>query len=73
LALTFLGLLCRQPERVTPDELLAAVRGHWQVENGLHFIKDRWWDEDRRYNTRPRVALGFAGQDFQLRSFGVHI
>lgn len=48
------------PGRVTPDEWLAAVRGHWQVENGLHFIKDRWWDEDRHYSTRPRVALGFA-------------
>ena len=48
------------PDRVRPDELLAAVRGHWQVENGLHFIKDRWWDEDRHYSTRPRVALGFA-------------
>jgi hypothetical protein len=30
------------------------------VENGLHFIKDRWWEEDRRYSTRPRAALGFA-------------
>jgi Transposase DDE domain len=48
------------PGRVTPDELMAAVRGHWQVENGLHFIKDRWWDEDRHYSTRPRVALGLA-------------
>jgi predicted transposase YbfD/YdcC len=48
------------PGRKTADELLAAVRGHWQVENGLHFIKDRWWDEDHRYSTRPRVALGFA-------------
>lgn len=48
------------PGRKTADELLAAVRGHWQVENGLHFIKDRWWDEDRHYSTRPRVALGFA-------------
>ena len=48
------------PERVTPDELLAAVRGHWQVENGLHFIKDRWWDEDRHYSKRPGAALGFA-------------
>ncbi|HBI41417.1 MAG TPA: hypothetical protein DDY78_00990 [Planctomycetales bacterium] len=25
------------PGRVTPDDLLAAVRGHCQVENGLHF------------------------------------
>ena len=48
------------PGRVTPDELLAAVRGHWQVENGLHYIEDRWWDEDRHYSTRPQVALGFA-------------
>lgn len=48
------------PGRRTPDELLALVRGHWQVENGLHFIKDRWWDEDRHYSKRPGVALGMA-------------
>jgi hypothetical protein len=48
------------PGAVTPDALLAAVRGHWQVENGLHFIKDRWWDEDRHYSKQPGVALGFA-------------
>lgn len=48
------------PDRVTPDELLRAVRGHWQVENGLHFIKDRWWDEDRHYSKRPGVAMGLA-------------
>jgi hypothetical protein len=49
-----------EPARITPDGLLAAVRGHWQVENGLHFIKDRWWDEDRHYSKQPGVALGFA-------------
>lgn len=48
------------PGRVTPAELLGAVRGHWQVENGLHFIKDRWWDEDGHYSKRPGVALGFV-------------
>jgi hypothetical protein len=48
------------PGRVTPDDLLGAVRDHWQVENGLHFIKDRWWDEDRHYSVRPGAALGFA-------------
>ena len=48
------------PARVSPDGLLAAVRGHWEVENGLHFIKDRWWDEDRHYSKRPRLAEGFA-------------
>lgn len=49
-----------EPGRVTPDELLALVRGHWQVENGLHYVKDRWWDEDRHYSKQPGVALGFV-------------
>jgi hypothetical protein len=49
-----------EPGRVTPQELLAWVRGHWQVENGLHYVKDRWWDEDRHYSKQPGVALGFA-------------
>jgi hypothetical protein len=48
------------PAAVTAAELLALVRGHWQVENGLHFIKDRWWDEDRHYSSQPGVAAGFA-------------
>jgi len=37
------------PGRVTPDDLLRWVRGHWQVENCLHWMKDRWWDEDKHY------------------------
>ncbi len=48
------------PEAVTPARLLELVRGHWQIENGLHFIKDRWWDEDRHYSKQPGLAEGFA-------------
>ena len=48
------------PSRVTPEQLLAKVRGHWQVENSLHFIKDRWWDEDRHYCSRPGLARGLV-------------
>lgn len=44
------------PNRVTAPELLAAVRGHWQIENCLFFLKDRWWDEDRHWTRRPGVA-----------------
>src|SRR5262249_47473319 len=33
------------PERVASWELLRLIRGHWAVENSLHHIKDRWWDE----------------------------
>jgi hypothetical protein len=48
------------PEAVTAAALHRAVRGHWQIENCLHFVKDRWWDEDRHYTKRPGLAEVFA-------------
>jgi hypothetical protein len=48
------------PGRVTPGRLLDLVRGHWQVENCLHFEKDRWWDEDRHVCRRPGLAERFT-------------
>ena len=50
----------RAPEAVTASALHTAVRGHWQIENCLHFLKDRWWDEDRHYTKRPGLAESFA-------------
>lgn len=47
-------------DRVSPGRLMAVVRGHWSVENGLHFIKDRWWDEDRQWSIRPGLAERLA-------------
>lgn len=48
------------PARVSAWELLRLVRGHWQVENSLHHVKDRWWDEGRHYTKQPRVGEGLA-------------
>jgi predicted transposase YbfD/YdcC len=48
------------PASVTASELQSYVHGHWEVENCLHFIKDRWWDEDRHYTKRPGLAEVFA-------------
>jgi len=44
------------PGSVTARVLLRRVRGHWQVENRLHFCKDRWWDEDRHATRRPGLS-----------------
>jgi predicted transposase YbfD/YdcC len=44
------------PGQVRADQLLAMVRAHWQIENSLFFVKDRWWDEDRHWTRRPGVA-----------------
>jgi predicted transposase YbfD/YdcC len=49
-----------QADGVSPKRLMVLVRGHWGVENGLHFIKDRWWDEDRQWSIRPGLAERMA-------------
>jgi hypothetical protein len=47
-------------DEVSPERLMSLVRGHWCVENGLHFIKDRWWDEDRQWSIRSGLAERLA-------------
>ncbi len=47
-------------EEVSPSRLMRLVRGHWSIENGLHFVKDRWWDEDRQWSVRPGLAERLA-------------
>jgi Transposase DDE domain len=41
------GITSLSPERGTPEQLLALVRGHWQIENKLHWVRDVTFDEDR--------------------------
>ena len=48
------------PDTVTDNDLNRLVRGHWQVENCLHLVKDRWWDEDKHYLKRPGLGTAFA-------------
>jgi predicted transposase YbfD/YdcC len=49
------------PDQVTAADLLEYIRGHWRIENGLHFLKDRWWDEDRHHTRRPGLSPIMAG------------
>jgi hypothetical protein len=34
------------PHPARPDELAAWIRGHWQIENGLHWVRDVTYAED---------------------------
>jgi len=36
-------------DEVSPGALLQKTRDHWQVENNLHWMKDRYWEEDKHY------------------------
>ena len=48
------------PSLVKATELLGTARAHWQIENCVFFIKDRWWDEDRHWTIRPGVSEWLA-------------
>jgi Transposase DDE domain len=41
------GVTSRRPERVSPGQLLAFVRGHWHIENKSHWVHDVTFDADR--------------------------
>jgi hypothetical protein len=36
--------------KLSPKKFLKGIRGHWQVENSLHHVKDRSWHEDKMYS-----------------------
>jgi len=46
------------PRQATPAQLLHLVRGHWGIENRLHWVRDVTFDEDRcqvRTRSAPQV------------------
>jgi predicted transposase YbfD/YdcC len=45
------------PHQARPDELAAWIRGHWQIENGLHWVRDMTFSEDA-----SRIRTGAAPQ-----------
>ena len=58
------------------QELLALVRGHWTVENRLHWVRDVTFDEDRsqvRKGNGPRVMATLRNLAISvLRLAGAH-
>ena len=46
--------------RCGPRELLRVIRNHWSVENSLHHVKDRSWDEDVHTLRRPGLGEVYA-------------
>jgi predicted transposase YbfD/YdcC len=46
--------------RCGPKELLRGFRNHWSVENSLHHVKDRSWDEDVHTLRRPGLGEVYA-------------
>ena len=57
---TVYGLTSRSSDRLSPGQLLAYNRDHWQIENRLHHVRDMAFDEDRSHVRRGRRPHAMA-------------
>jgi predicted transposase YbfD/YdcC len=63
------GVTSLSPERGTPERLLALIRGHWQIENRSHWVRDVTFDEDRsqvRCGSIPQVMAALRNTTIGL-------
>jgi predicted transposase YbfD/YdcC len=61
------GITSLIPEKADPSRVLNLNRGHWAIENRLHWVRDVTFDEDRsqiRTGSAPRVMA-------TLRNFAI--
>ena len=49
------GVTSLKPEQASAQRLLELNRGHWEIENRVHYVRDVTYDED---HSRIRVGNG---------------
>lgn len=57
------------PEVASPKRLLRLMRGHWEIENRLHWVRDVTFDEDRcqvRSGAAPQVMAALRNTTIAL-------
>ena len=60
------------PHEARPDELAAWIRGQWQIENGLHWVRDVTFAEDLsqvRTGAAPQVMASLRNLAISLHRF----
>ncbi|MEW6663216.1 MAG: ISAs1 family transposase [Bacillota bacterium] len=66
------GVTSLSPQTANPEQLSELVRGHWSIENSLHYVRDFTFDEDRsqvRTNAGPRVMATLRNLTISLLRF----
>jgi len=57
---TVYGVTSLGPERASASELLNLNRGHWEIENRLHYVRDFTYDEDHNRVRAKRLRRNLA-------------
>jgi len=63
------GITSLTPEKIDLPSLLSLNRGHWSIENRLHYVRDETFGEDRsqiRTRNAPRVMAIFRNVAISL-------
>jgi predicted transposase YbfD/YdcC len=63
------GITSLTREQASANELLGLVRGHWGIENSLHYVRDETLREDRCRARKGNAAQALA----TLRNLTVHL
>lgn len=66
---TVYGITSLTPEKAGPELILELSRGHWTIENRLHWVRDVTFDEDRsqiRKASGPRVMASLRNLAISL-------
>ena len=54
------GITSLTTDRAEPGQVLQLTRGHWGIENSLHWVRDVTFDEDRSQVRRGAAAQAMA-------------
>lgn len=66
------GITSCPKEELPSEKFLETTRKHWEVENGLHHVKDRSWREDHQYsNSRHKGGILGVLRNLSLNSMRV--
>ncbi|MCC7211988.1 MAG: transposase [Candidatus Brocadia sp.] len=60
---TLCGITSLTPHKADPSRILSLNRGHWSIENSLHYVRDVTFREDHssiRTNHAPRVMASLG-------------
>jgi hypothetical protein len=69
------GITSLATNRADPVRLVGLVRGHWQIENCLHWVRDVTFDEDRsqvRSGHGPQVMASLRNLAVSLLRLAGH-
>jgi predicted transposase YbfD/YdcC len=70
---TAYGISSLTTHQANPADIAAFVRGHWQVENRSHYVRDVTYDEDRsqvRTGSAPQILATMRNTAISLIRLG---